>query len=73
MRWKQFFTSVRSLDAPEAGKFMEKLAGDQFNLLDVRQPGEYAAGHLAGARLTPLPDLPAHVSDIDPKKPTLVY
>lgn len=73
MRWKQFFTHVRSLDAPEAGMFMEKLAGNQFNLLDVRQPAEYAAGHLPGARLTPLPDLSAHVGDIDPKKPTLVY
>lgn len=73
MRWKQFFTRVRSLDAPEAAKFMEKLAGNQFNLLDVRQPGEYAAGHLPGARLAPLPDLPSCIDDVDPAKPTLVY
>ena len=73
MRWKQFFTRVRSLDAPEARKLMEKLAGDQFNLLDVRQPSEYAAGHIPGARLTPLPELSANLGGIDRDKPTVVY
>lgn len=73
MRWKQFFTRVRSMDAPEAGQLMEKLAGDQFNLLDVRQPGEYAAGHIPGAKLTPLPELSDCVKELDPAKPTLVY
>lgn len=73
MRWKQFFTRVRSMGAPEAGKFMETLAGSQFNLLDVRQPAEYAAGHIPGAKLTPLSNLSECIDDIDPKKPTLVY
>ncbi len=50
MRWKQFFTRVNSLDAPEAKKFMNKLAGDQFNLLDVRQPAEYESGHVPGSK-----------------------
>ena len=73
MRWKQFFTQVRSIDAPEAKKFMDQLAGDQFNLVDVRQPGEYEAGHIPGSRLIPLPDLGGRVNEIDPRKPTLVY
>lgn len=73
MRWRQFFTRVTSLDAPEARKLMGKLAGDQFNLLDVRQPAEYASGHIPGARLTPLPELSAHLGSIDRDKPTVVY
>jgi len=73
MRWKQFFTRVRSIDAPEAKKFMDQLAGDQFNLVDVRQPGEYESGHIPGSRLIPLPDLGDRVNEIDPRKPTLVY
>ena len=73
MRWKHFFTRVRSIDAPEARKFMDQLAGDQFNLVDVRQPGEYEAGHIPGSRLIPLPDLGDRADEIDPRKPTLVY
>ena len=73
MRWKQFFTPVRSIDAPEAKKFMDRLAGDQFNLVDVRQPGEYESGHIPGSRLIPLPDLGERLNEIDPQKPTLVY
>ena len=73
MRWKQFFTRVNSLDAPEAKKFMDSLAGDQFTLLDVRQPGEYETAHLPGSKLIPLPELNERIAEIDPAKPTVVY
>jgi rhodanese-related sulfurtransferase len=73
MRWKQFFTRVESLDAPEAKKFMDRLAADQFNLIDVRQPGEYESGHIPGSKLIPLPELNHRLSEIDPEKPTVVY
>ena len=73
MRWKQLFTPVESLDAPEAKKFMDKLAADEFNLVDVRQPGEYEAAHIPGAKLIPLPDLGDRINEIDPDKPTVVY
>jgi rhodanese-related sulfurtransferase len=73
MRWKQFFTRVNSLDVPEAKKFMDSLAGDQFTLLDVRQPGEYETGHLPGSKLIPLPELSDRIAEIDPAKPTVVY
>ena len=73
MRWKQFFTPVKSLDAPEAKKLMDKLAADQFNLIDVRQPGEYESGHIPGSKLIPLADLNNRINEIDPAKPTVVY
>jgi len=73
MRWKQFFSRVKSLDAPAARTFMETLTTDQYNLIDVRQPGEYAAGHIPGAKLIPLGDLSECAGDIDPDKPTVVY
>jgi len=68
MRWKQFFTRVKSLDAPEARKFMDQLAADQFNLIDVRQPGEYESGHIPGSKLIPLPDLSSRIGEIDPER-----
>jgi len=73
MRWKQFFTPVKSMDAPEARKFMGTLSGDDYNLIDVRQPGEYRSGHIPGAQLIPLADLSDRIDEIDPGKPTVLY
>jgi rhodanese-related sulfurtransferase/rubrerythrin len=61
------------MSAPEARSFMEKLAADDIQLVDVRQPGEYRRGHLPGARLMPMADLGAASEGLDPDKPTLVY
>ena len=73
MRWKQFFTPVKSIDAVEAKQYMNRMAGDAFTLLDVRQPAEYDAKHLPGAKLIPLPELGARLSELDTDKPTVVY
>lgn len=51
MRWKQFLTpAASSFTARQAKAFITSTPGDQFALLDARQPEEYAAGHLPGAR-----------------------
>jgi rhodanese-related sulfurtransferase len=73
MRWKQFFTPVKSLDADAAKQFMDRLGGDAFTLLDVRQPGEYESAHIPGSKLIPLPELSDRLREIDPNKPTIVY
>lgn len=52
---------------------MKETRGDAFTLLDVRQPGEYAAEHIPGATLIPMPDLGDRLSEIDAEKPTIVY
>jgi len=73
MRWKQFFTPVKSFNADEAKKYMNRAPGDKYTLLDVRQPGEYESGHIPGAKLIPLPDLNDRVNEIDADQPTIVY
>jgi rhodanese-related sulfurtransferase/rubrerythrin len=73
MRWRQFFTPVKSFDAPAAKAFMNRAAADDFLLLDVRQPEEYEAEHLPGAKLIPLAELGARISELDPEKPAIVY
>jgi len=50
----------------------EKNSGD-YNLIDVRTPEEYEQGHLPGARLMPMGELADRLSELDPKKPTVVY
>ena len=73
MRWKQFLTPVKSLDADQARNYMENRDSDELTILDVRQPNEYESGHISGSKLIPLPDLTERLHEIDPKKPTVVY
>lgn len=42
-------------------------------LVDVRNPGEVAAGAIAGAVNLPLPQLLDRLGDLDPNRPTIVY
>ena len=73
MRWKQFFTPVKSMDCGEVRNYMADKDVDEFNLLDVRQPGEYEAGHIPGSKLIPIAELDKRLDELDPAKPTLVY
>ena len=73
MRWKQFFTPAKSIHATEAKKFMADRSQDEFTLLDVRQPNEYAASHIPGSKLIPIGELDKRLDEIDPAKPTLIY
>ncbi len=41
-------------------------------IVDVREPWEYAAGHVPGARLMPLAQLHAHLAKLDPQQPVAV-
>ena len=73
MHWKQFFTPVESIDAGQAREMMSKTDNDAMTILDVRQPGEYSAGHLPGATLIPLPQLTDRLAELDREKPLMVY
>ena len=73
MRWKQFFTPVKSIDTQKARKLIDENAAGEMTVLDVRQPNEYEASHIPGAKLIPLPELGDRLAEIDPQKPTLIY
>lgn len=73
MRWKQFFTPAKSINADEAKAFMAERSQDEFNLIDVRQPKEYKVRHIPGSKLIPISELDRRLDEIDPSKPTLVY
>jgi len=59
-------------DAPLAHWHQLSDLGDRL-LLDVRNPGEFEAGHVPGALNLPLPDLRDRLSDLDPQRPIWVY
>jgi hydroxyacylglutathione hydrolase len=51
----------------------KRLPPRDFQLLDVRTPSEWDAGHLAGARYLFLGDLPARLRGLNPVAPVVVY
>ncbi len=73
MRWKQFLTPVKSINVDQAREYMGKKSPDELTILDVRQPNEYEAGHIPGAKLIPLPDITSRLGEIDSNKATVVY
>lgn len=73
MKWKLFFTPAKSIDADEARSYVSTHQEVTYTLLDVRQPGEYEQERIPGARLIPLPELPARVTELDPEKPLIAY
>lgn len=47
-------------------------AGKTLQIIDVRQPAEYASGHIPGAKLIPLNELPARYQEIDKDAETVI-
>lgn len=71
MKWKQFFTPVKSIDWQEAQKMIDN--DPDVLLLDVRQPKEYKTAHVPGSTLIPMGELDDRLSEIELDKPTLIY
>lgn len=73
MGLRDYFRTVDTVTAEQAKDFLAAHLPDEYNLVDVRQPGEYRQGHLPGAILIPLAELADRVKELDPLKPTLTY
>ncbi|MBA4393313.1 MAG: hypothetical protein C0407_07150 [Desulfobacca sp.] len=73
MLWNRLFSSVPSLEAEEVRNYITRHLEGTYDLIDVRQPGEYEKAHLPGARLIPLSDLANSLDQLDRGKPTIVY
>jgi len=48
-------------------------AGDDIQLIDVRQPDEYAFARIEGAKLIPLGEIMSRMGEIDPNRETVVH
>ena len=64
---------IKSMDAEEAKAYINQHKEGAFNLIDVRQPGEYETQRIPGAKLISLPELNERLNEIEPAKPTIVY
>lgn len=48
-------------------------AGDDIQLIDVRQPAEHAFAKIEGARLIPLGEIAARMDEIDESRETVIH
>lgn len=56
-----------------ATELKEKMdAGEDIQLIDVRQPAEYAFAKIEGAKLIPLGEIIERMDEIDPNRETIV-
>jgi rhodanese-related sulfurtransferase len=68
-----YFKTISTITPNEVRDLMKKHNPGDYNLVDVRQPKEYAQGHLPGARLIPAGELRERAGELDPQKPTIAY
>ena len=73
MAIRDYFRPVETMTPGQVREFLDKHDPAEYNLVDVRQPGEYRQGHLPGARLIPVAELAERMSELDPAKPTITY
>jgi len=58
---------------PESVRKMSQ-EGEQFTLLDVREPWEFETAHIEGAKLMPMGDVPSRAhQELDPEDHVIVY
>jgi sulfur-carrier protein adenylyltransferase/sulfurtransferase len=47
--------------------------GEQLEIIDVREPYEWAIGHIPGARLVPLSNIAEEIPRLDKRRETVLY
>ena len=68
-----YFKPVSTMTAEQVREFLKDNEPEEYNLVDVRQKKEYERGHIPGARLIPVGELPERLRELDPHKPTITY
>jgi rhodanese-related sulfurtransferase len=72
IKMSEYNGAARAIEQPSVGDVSKRTADGEVQLVDVRQPGEYAAGHALGAINLPLNSLSNNIDKLDPAKPTYV-
>lgn len=62
---------METITATELKALMD--SGEDIQLIDVRQPDEYAFARIEGAKLIPLAEILSRVGEIDPSRETVVH
>ena len=71
--WARSGRAVRTVPQITVDTLRDRLPSDpSLQVIDVRRPGEYAGGHVPGARHLPLDRLDGEAARLDPARPTAV-
>ncbi len=73
MSYLDYFRPVPSIDALQLAELLRHKHPEDLTLLDVRQPAEYAAGHLPGAKHVSLSELEGRFKELDRRTTVVVY
>ncbi len=73
MKISDLFTRVDKLTVAEIKKLIEKKGLEGVSLIDVREPAEYEAGHIPGARFVPLSHFLDNLDKLDLSKTAVTY
>ena len=68
-----YFKPLPTMTADQVRTFLEEHDPEEYNLVDVRQPGEYEEEHIPGTKLIPIGELEGRLGELDPNKPTVAY
>jgi glyoxylase-like metal-dependent hydrolase (beta-lactamase superfamily II)/rhodanese-related sulfurtransferase len=71
--WAAADFALQTLPQITVGELHAQLQdGTPMQIVDVRAPGEFVAGHVPHARNVPLPELQTRLAELDPAQPTAV-
>ena len=70
--WRAAAKPLERLPQLDAGSLHEAAAAGAVSILDVRQPAEWAAGHIEGAKFITGAELPGRIDEIPPHRPVAV-
>lgn len=62
---------MQEITATELKKRLD--AGEDIQIIDVRQPDEFAFAKIEGTKLIPLGEILSRMNEIDPKKETVIH
>ncbi len=68
-----FRDQIKSISSERTRDIVSSGDLEHYQIVDVRQPGEYAQGHIPGALLIPLGDLAKRYAELDFDKETIIY
>ncbi|MCL6471424.1 MAG: rhodanese-like domain-containing protein [Firmicutes bacterium] len=63
--------SYQNVNAAQAKQLID--SDKTLQIIDVREPYEYASGHIPGAKLIPVGEFTSRMGEIDKSRPVLVY
>lgn len=68
-----FHDPIKNISADQTKALLSSSEFDRYQLVDVRQPGEYEQGHIPGSLLIPLGEIPSRFSELEADKEIITY